>query len=137
MLKRTLTFFLIDDDEDDQELFQLALQDANPEIKLTTASNGVEALKLLESGNLSTDYIFLDLNMPLMGGKECLVHLKANPLLKTIPVIIFSTSSDASDKKKLSELGAVDFITKPSRIGDLTLLLNQFIEHQVHKTYLI
>jgi CheY-like chemotaxis protein len=135
MDKKTITFFLVDDDEDDQELFQLALREADPEIRLLTANNGVEALEMLESGHVITDYIFLDLNMPLMGGKECLTRLKENPLLKTIPVIIFSTSSDPSDRAYLWQLGAMDFMTKPTRISDLTALLNQFIETQIHKTH--
>jgi CheY-like chemotaxis protein len=135
MAKKTPTFFLIDDDEDDRELFQLALQNADPDIRLLTANNGVKALELLENGTVRPDYIFLDLNMPLMGGTECLTCLKQNPLLSHIPVIIFSTSSDETDREILRQIGAADFMTKPSRISELATLLNHFIEHQIHNTH--
>jgi len=132
MLK-TISFFLVDDDEDDQELFQLALEEADPEIQLITANNGHEALEMLEQDRVQPDYIFLDLNMPRMGGKECLIALKDNPLLAGIPVVIFSTSSDPLDRSETERLGAIDFMTKPSRISELTQLLAKFIEEQVHK----
>jgi CheY-like chemotaxis protein len=133
MTIKQVTFFLVDDDEDDQELFQIALEDANPEIRLVTAGNGSEALKMLERGEVVPDYIFLDLNMPLMDGKECLSQLKANPELSGIPVVIFSTSSDQRDKADTQRLGAIDFITKPPSISMLTTLLKDFIEEQIYK----
>lgn len=133
MIKKHITFFLVDDDEDDQELFQLALEDAHPDIQLVTARNGSEALQMLEGNQVNPDYIFLDLNMPLMGGKECLSQLKANPLLQAIPVIIFSTSSDIRDRMDTQRLGAIDFMIKPSSISVLTSLLTRFIEEQVLK----
>lgn len=132
MLK-TVTFFLVDDDEDDRELFQLALEEADTDIRLNTAENGHAALNMLEQGVVKPDYIFLDLNMPLMGGKECLEALKSNPLLASIPVVIFSTSSDPKDREMTRQLGAIDFMTKPNRISELTTLLNRFIDEQVHK----
>jgi len=131
-MQKTLTFFLVDDDEDDHELFQIALEAADPTIQYVTAMNGQEALDMLQDPDLVPDYIFLDLNMPLMGGRECLVELKKNPELKSIPVVIFSTSSDPKDKEETQLLGAVDFITKPSKIYELTALLNTFIVNQHH-----
>jgi CheY-like chemotaxis protein len=64
------TCLLVDDDEDDKEIFSLALTEANPSIKCVVASDGHEALSLLRDGSFIPDYIFLDLNMPLMSGKE-------------------------------------------------------------------
>jgi CheY-like chemotaxis protein len=133
MTIKHITFFLVDDDEDDQELFQIALEEADPEIRLVVAANGSEALKMLERAEVVPDYIFLDLNMPLMDGKECLAQLKASPSLSAIPVIIFSTSSDHRDKSDTQRLGAIDFITKPPSISALTLLLKNFIEEQIYK----
>ena len=131
-MQKTLTFFLVDDDDDDHELFQIALEAADPSIRCVTAMNGQEALDMLQNPALSPDYIFLDLNMPLMGGRECLAELKRNPDLSGIPVVIFSTSSDPKDREETRMLGAVDFITKPSKIYELTALLNTFIVNQHH-----
>jgi CheY-like chemotaxis protein len=133
MTAKHITFFLVDDDEDDQELFELALGESHPEIRLVVARNGNDALKKLESGEVVPDYIFLDLNMPLMDGKECLMQIKSNPLLSSIPVIIFSTSSDQRDRTDTQRLGAVEFIIKPPSITTLIALLTQFIEEQVYK----
>lgn len=123
---------MIDDDEDDRELFQLALADLDADIHFSEAPSGQSALEFLKGAEPLPDLIFLDLNMPRMSGRECLAELKAQRKLSTIPVVIFSTSSDSRDKKELMALGAIDFITKPSKTSELTRLLEQFIIHQLH-----
>jgi len=130
MMQKQLLFFLIDDDDDDHELFQIALESADPAIKCVTAMNGQQALSMLKSGEVKPDFIFLDLNMPLMGGRECLIELKKDAALSTIPVVIFSTSSDPKDREETRLLGAIDFITKPSKIYELTAILNDFLVNQ-------
>ena len=65
------------------------------------------------------DYIFLDLNMALMDGKECLKKIREQNHLKSIPVIIFSTSSSQKDKEETQKLGANAFITKPPLVSTL------------------
>src|SRR5687768_6480192 len=94
MNQESLTFFLIDDDEDEHELFQIALEELNPTIKCITASDCDEAINQLRKKAVDPDYIFLDLNMPIKGGRECLCEIKNDPHLNDIPVIIFTTSSD-------------------------------------------
>ena len=71
-------FFLVaDDDEDDRFFFLEALRSIDPGITCMLASNGREALTLLQSDFFSLpDYIFLDLNMPLMNGLKCLEEIK-------------------------------------------------------------
>jgi len=113
---------VIDDDVDDQELFQLALSDLGLDIECSTATNGYEGLQYLKDSTLP-DIIFLDLNMPKMNGKECLKALKEDPALKHIPVIILSTSIDPSDKEETLSLGALQVIPKPSSISALTTIL--------------
>lgn len=122
MLQHQL-LFLIDDDVDDHEIFQSALAKVNRDLVLLTATNGYDALQVLASVNVLPDYIFLDLNMPRMGGMQFLKEIKKSDTLKNIPVIIYSTSSNPNDIQKTRELGAVNFITKPSRFSDLCLVL--------------
>lgn len=117
---REINCLLIDDDEDDKEIFCLALNDANPSIRCHLASDGPEALSMLDEPSFVPDYIFLDLNMPLMGGKECLVEIKKRSHLRDTPVIIFSTSGSQRDIEEAIELGAASFITKPPLIASLT-----------------
>src|SRR5687768_2497408 len=105
---------LVDDDEDDITIFQLALQSIDQQIQLRFSQSGYEALELLKK--ISSDFpsvIFLDLNMPRLNGLECLAQLKVNEIWRDIPVVILSTSGDEKDKRKAFELGAIGFVSKP------------------------
>lgn len=112
---------LIDDDRDDQEIFTLALEKVDPAFRCVIANNGYEGLKYLTNKNNPLPrYIFLDLNMPLMNGKECLIEIKKLSFLRSVPVIIYSTSSLQDDVVQTRKLGAADFITKPPSIPVLS-----------------
>jgi CheY-like chemotaxis protein len=124
------TCLLIDDDIDDQEIFCLALDKISFPFDCHIANNGFEALQKLEEKSVLPDYIFLDLNMPRMNGKECLRELKKNPRLRNIPVVIYSTSSSLSDINDTKALGAKDFIIKPFSLDALTEKLNHFFQRQ-------
>lgn len=111
---------LIDDDEDDRNLFSEGLQKIDPSIKLDTAEGGIEAfLKLKDDMQRLPDFIFLDLNMPMMDGHEVLAELKNDELLKNIPVIIYTTSSDSNEKEETIKRGAVSWITKTHSMEDM------------------
>lgn len=122
------TCLLVDDDDDDQEIFNLALEDANPGMNCVTAKDGIEALTLLKVNFFTPDYIFLDLNMPLMDGKECLREIRKLKHLTHVPVIIFSTSSAQRDVTETKELGATSFITKPPLVSILAQKLNEVFQ---------
>ena len=111
--------FLIDDDIDDQEFFTEALKDVDPNIKCQVASSCDEGLELLNNSPVIPDYIFLDLNMPKVDGKKCLLELKKNARVKDIPVIIYSTSSLKKDIDETKAMGAVYFLTKPAAFREL------------------
>lgn len=116
-----ITCFLIDDDEDDQEIFALALRNVNPGIACSFAENGTKALhKLWHDETFAPRYIFLDLNMPGMNGKQCLTEIKKIARLKHTPIIIYSTSSEPKDVQETQKLGADGFITKPALLSVLT-----------------
>lgn len=121
---------LIDDDEDDKEIFCIALAEANPAAKCFTANDGVEALAILKDEKFVPDYIFLDLNMPLMSGKECLAEIRKRKHLDNTPVIIFSTSASQKDVQETHALGASGFITKPPLVGALIEKLTEVFQEQ-------
>jgi CheY-like chemotaxis protein len=130
-MKNKKICLLIDDDSDDQEIFVLALEHVTKDFTCVLVSNGSEALEKLTAENADLpDYIFLDLNMPRMNGKECLKEIKKNPSLNHIPVIIYTTSSLASDKSETATLGASDFIIKPFSISQLSERLCAFFKTQ-------
>jgi CheY-like chemotaxis protein len=118
---------LIDDDDDDQEIFLTAIKELANSIVCIAMSSAESALEKLETKQLLADLIFLDLNMPIMNGKQFLIKFMENDELKHIPVIVFSTSSNDNSIQETKELGAHDFITKPSRFSDLKNILKSII----------
>ena len=123
--------FLIDDDSDDRDIFELALKDIKYSCYCKTADNGVEAFKIFEKNpDLVPDFIFLDLNMPMLSGMQCLKRIKEMPQMKQVPVIIYTTSSYEKDMIEAKELGAAHFLIKPSSIIKLSELLRKIIQHK-------
>jgi CheY-like chemotaxis protein len=111
---------VIDDDVDDVDLFREALSETDDTAQYITANNGIEAVEKLSRPNIILpDFIFLDLNMPRMDGRQCLVKLRQMPWLQSIPVIIFTTSKLADEGKEFKILGADLCITKPLLYEDL------------------
>ena len=126
-MSRTIRIFVVDDDLDDTEIFQEVLSFIDPTIQCSTAENGRDALDKLSRVTFIPDLIFLDLNMPRMDGKECLRKLKENLLLRNIPVIIYTTSSQSKDIEETMEAGAIKFITKPLNVNDLEKILRPIV----------
>jgi len=119
---------LIDDDEDDQELFLLAIKEIAASVECITLDNPRSALIQLENRALTADVIFLDLNMPIMTGQQFLSELTKRESLSRIPVIILSTSSNIETINQAKALGAISFITKPSNFKELKTILHGILE---------
>jgi CheY-like chemotaxis protein len=128
-MRKVNNILFVDDDSDDQHLFKSALESVDENINLQIADSGIDALELLYHEVLP-DVIVLDLNMPKMGGVEFLQSIKQQPILKDLPVIIFSTSSNPKDKQETDELGAVGFITKPSEYSELCSCVRNITEKE-------
>lgn len=114
---------LADDDMDDTEMFCEALADIDENILCHCAENGSEALKILNNMDEPPGVIFLDLNMPIMNGWECLRELKSDQRYKDIPVIMISTSSHKNDMDSATSFGAVCYFVKPNNFKDLKQVL--------------
>lgn len=123
-MNTTRIVLIIDDDTDDVELFSEALEKVQEGAICYSRHNGQEAMNfLLNPKNPLPDFIFLDLNMPLMNGKQCLKEIRRSKQLRKIPVIIYTTSRQKIDEEETRKLGADEFITKPSRFEDLCSML--------------
>ena len=117
---KTLTVLLVDDDRDDRELFCETIQEIDDNILCISKPGGIEALDYLkQKKNGLPDYIFLDLNMPAMDGKECLVRIRKLSYLDQIPIIIYSTSKNPVDADIALKLGASFFLTKQGHLNEL------------------
>jgi DNA-binding response OmpR family regulator len=122
---RFKNIWLCDDDEDDHHVFEEALKEAVPQI---TVGHYYTCLDLLNGLNLTRpDLLFLDINLPLFDGKECLRHIRERKELQNLPVIILSGSSFPADIKATYDLGATLYIVKPSSFQDLVKLLGSVV----------
>lgn len=119
---------LVDDDADDQYVFRDALQTVDSSVVVDTAVDGIDALQKLAENKTAPQLIFLDLNMPRMNGKSFLKEIKASQHLQSIPVIVYSTSSNPSDIEETKALGAKDFITKPNSYNELCEVLTTALQ---------
>jgi CheY-like chemotaxis protein len=117
-------FLLVDDDEDDTDLFYEALRDIDSSIEFHNGYDCQETIKKLKSGQINPQIIFLDINMPEMNGWDCLSVLKEDASLRNIPVIMYSTSSVNLDGKKAISKGAVCYLEKPPSF----VKLKEFLE---------
>ncbi|MCG2462467.1 response regulator [Flavobacteriaceae bacterium F89] len=121
--------YLADDDEDDRQLFTEALKELPFELQVTTFSNGVDLMsRLLDPDAQLPDIIFLDLNMPLMNGEECLADIRDEQKLCKIPIVIYSTSFDVFKVKLLQKKGADRYLQKPRTYSQLKLTVQKAIE---------
>lgn len=128
-MQKDITCFLIDDDVDDLEIFAIAVAETGRPVTCMTANDGIDALqKLREDDTFTPDFIFLDLNMPRMNGKQCLTEIKKIERLVHTPVVMYSTSALQRDIDDTLQLGAAHFLTKPTSISKLTETLQQLLQ---------
>jgi CheY-like chemotaxis protein len=130
-----MKIFYADDDAEDREIFCDAIQQINPAIKVVLSKDGQEALEILSVQKQVPDFIFLDINMPKVNGIECLTKLKSDDRLKAIPVIIYSTTTDSREIKKLLSLGADEFISKSNSFERLKESLHKVLTKKVLVTH--
>ena len=133
MKKARLQILLAEDSADDVSLFVRALKRADVAIDMDVVNDGNEALQYLRRLNHyanapTPDFMFLDLNMPKKNGHEVLVELKQDQHLKTIPVIVLSTSNAPTDIMDSYAVGAACFITKPEDFEELKNFVRKLFE---------
>ena len=123
--------FYADDDTDDLELVRDAFDKFTNNVEVVTAKDGVQALAYLQSLNdftLAPCLIILDVNMPLLNGRDVLKKIKEMPPISSVPVVLFSTSSSTLDKEFAKKYNA-GFVTKPLDISQMEMITELFIDH--------
>jgi len=120
--------FFIDDDEDDRDFFCTAMTEIDASIECLFAKDGIDAIQqLTKDESLLPNHIFIDMNMPLMDGKQCLETIKTIQRLQQVPVYIYSTSGTPKLVDEVLASGAEDFLIKPSNMADLISMLRQIV----------
>lgn len=128
MQQEPLHVLLADDDEDDRLFFKEAFEDIKIKTRVSTVNDGVELMKYLNDPNNSLpDILFLDLNMPLKNGIECLKEIRSSSALKDISIAIYSTSASEEDIEKTFVKGANVYIKKPNDFSTLRKILSEVI----------
>jgi len=115
---QTRTVLLVEDDPGDALMIREALETYAPETDIAAVVDGVDALRYLRredefAGTPRPDLVLLDLNMPRKDGREVLAEVKADRDLRTIPVVVLTTSSAAQDIRRSYQLHANAYVTKP------------------------
>lgn len=124
---------LIEDNPGDVLLAKEALREGlNIPYQLNVVTDGDAAIRYLfrigEYAQMDTpDIVFLDLNLPKRDGKEILARVKQDKFLKTIPVIIFSTSEAEHDIQSSFNLQADNYVVKPMSYNDFVILISQVV----------
>jgi CheY-like chemotaxis protein len=126
---------LADDDEDDRLIFLDSLSLIRIPKQVTTVNDGVQLMQFLNAQDVQQlpDILFLDLNMPLKSGLECLKEIRANPVYNNLTIAIYSTSGSAEDIENTFIQGANVYIKKPSDFNQLVKVLTHVIN--VHWQY--
>ena len=126
----TPDIFYVEDDADYAFFMQNAVQEVKNTLNLTIVEDGAEALLRLQKfaeSKTKPKLILLDLNLPGLSGLDLLKFIKEIPYLKSIPVILFSTSDNPDDVKTSFEFGANAYLTKPDGYENLLKCV-----HSVH-----
>ena len=111
--------------EDNVELLLLMQQLFSRNYHVLTAANGKEALQKIRTHEL--DLVISDVMMPIMDGRELTRKLKNDPNTKALPIILLTAKTQAEDREEALSIGADDYVTKPFKMRDLELRINNII----------
>lgn len=115
-----LYILLAEDDEDDRLFFKEALQEIKVKTIINFVNDGSQLMNYLNKADiLMPNMVFLDLNMPVKSGMECLIEIRRNNRLKDLAIVIYSTSASDEDIEEAFVKGANIYIKKPN---DFSLL---------------
>jgi DNA-binding response OmpR family regulator len=115
---------VVDDDPEIRSLTRLVLEGEG--YVVDEAADGEAAVARAFAGDL--DLVLLDVSMPKMSGWETLRVLKADPLLATVPVVMFTVKSEVRDKVHGLQDGALDYITKPFQVDELAARVRRLFQ---------
>ena len=123
---------LCDDDYDDQYLVRCALAKVRGAPELICAEHGADLIAILEQrkedGDNMPDVVLLDLNMPVLDGKQTLKLLKSSAHFSMIPVVIYTTSNANQELQECYKIGANAYCIKPGSYQEMISMLQHFCD---------
>jgi CheY-like chemotaxis protein len=134
---RTITILMADDDADDQLIAREALDEARVKADLVFVRDGEDLLDYLKRRGAYQDparsprpgLILLYLNMPKKDGREALKEIKSDPALRSIPVVVLTTSCADEDVFRTYDLGGNSFVTKPTSFDALVGIMRTLVKY--------
>jgi CheY-like chemotaxis protein len=120
-----MNILVIDDDMEDIELFIEAFSTIDTGYNIFSANHGKEGLEIAR--NITPNIIFLDINMPIMNGRDTLLALRKEASLKDTTICMLSTTSNIEEIRSYYAAGAHGFIVKPPSFKELCLALENFV----------
>jgi chemotaxis family two-component system response regulator Rcp1 len=138
----TLDVLLVEDNPGDVRLTLETFRDANRSVRLHLAADGLEAMAFLRRQGPNAlaprpVLILLDLNLPKMDGRDVLAEVKGDIDLKTIPIVILTTSDTESDITRSYQLNANCYLTKPVRLEEFEILVKSVNDFWLTKVKLM
>ncbi len=126
--KNYVEILLVDDDQDDRNIFSDALSELKIETNLTMLEDGRDLVSFLEDPKRKLpDILFLDLNMPYKSGVECLIDIRKIEKFRNLSIAIYSTSTSEKDMEDTFINGANIYIKKPNDFTKLKKVLNDVV----------
>ena len=130
---KSWSVLLIEDNENDVFLTELALKKSNIKYNLDIANNGKTAIELFNSiikeEKKPPDLILLDINLPVINGLEVLKYIKSRGEISFIPTVVFTSSDSDSDIKYCYDNGADLYVNKPNNINDFKEIIQNIKKH--------
>ena len=130
---RAARMLLVEDSVADHKLVQLALEEAGSSTRLHHVEDGAEAMAVLDAvstgGRPRPDLVVLDLNLPRVSGVDVLRRVKSDLVLRTIPVVVFSTSRADVDVSVAYACGANAYVVKPVDLHQFMAVVRDIVAH--------
>jgi CheY-like chemotaxis protein len=131
-LRQGMPIVIVEDSDDDFDTIQMMVRDACINNELHRANSGDDCLLLLRRDGVNAihpAFVLMDLNVPGLDGREALKDIKDDPRLCTVPVVVFTSSSNPSDLTFCYEAGANAYHVKPLRYEDHVKTLRQVFDY--------
>ena len=128
-----LNILLADDDADDRLFFKEAMEELNVEAMVSFVNDGSQLMYFLNQPGVNLpNIIFLDINMPVKNGMDCLKEIRNNPRFKDLMIVIYSTSGSDNDVRDAFMNGADAYLKKPNNFTELKSNLAKVLNSSIH-----